>query len=450
MDEPGPLLQVFPLLGVLWVASLGLVIGSFLNVVIARVPHGQSVVKPRSRCPRCGHSLPWYENIPVFSWLALRGRCSGCREPISPRYPLVELMTGVLFVACLQRFGWTWELVSALVLVCLLIPLTFIDLEHWILPFALTLPGIVLGIVLAVPLGLERLRDAIIGAVVAYFVFWGMEWVGEKIFQQEALGGGDKYLLAMLGAFLTYKSLLGLVFLSSLQGALVGVVMLLVRGRAGPEYQPLGEGAPPGERPPQEVSPATPVSAAVGPELSPEATPAEGTGLSASPSAEGAQAPETTAAPMPAEVAAPAAPVPSEAAAAPIPSEAAAAPVPSEVAAAPAAPTPAAGPGETAAPVPSEVAAAPAAGPGETAAAPVPPESATPPLSSGTPVSPEGASPAAEASAEADEEEEDDWTPGPTNMPFGPWLAVAGLELMLLGPWLQQVLPRPISLFLVP
>ena len=103
----------------LWLAVLGLVIGSFLNVVIARVPHEESIVRPGSRCPRCGHALSWYENIPVFSYLALRGRCRSCKATISARYPLVEILTSVLFLACLRRFGWDYELAPALMLVTL-------------------------------------------------------------------------------------------------------------------------------------------------------------------------------------------------------------------------------------------------------------------------------------------------------------------------------------------
>lgn len=217
-----------------WLGLLGLAIGSFLNVVIARVPKEESIVRPPSRCPRCGHSLPWYENIPLFSYLALRGKCSSCKAPISPRYPLVELLTALLFLACLARFGWSWELARAIVLVGFLLPLTFIDLEHWLLPFSLTIPGLVLGLGLALPLGLEELRDAAIGAGIGFGTFWAMEWIGEKVFKKEALGGGDKWLLAMLGAFLTWRSLLGIILLSSIQGSVVGLVLLAVRGRAGP------------------------------------------------------------------------------------------------------------------------------------------------------------------------------------------------------------------------
>lgn len=226
---------------------MGLSVGSFLNVVIARVPHDESIVRPRSKCPKCGHQLPWYENIPVVSWLMLRGRCSGCQAPISPRYILVELLTGALFVACVPRFGLDWELVSALVFLSLLIPLIFIDAEHWILPFELTLPGIAAGVLLAVPRGQEAVMTAVGGAVAAFLTFRVLEFLGWAATGREALGAGDKYLLAMIGAQLGWKSLLGVILLSSLQGSVVGLVRLKLTGRAGPEKEP--EDPAPAERP---------------------------------------------------------------------------------------------------------------------------------------------------------------------------------------------------------
>jgi leader peptidase (prepilin peptidase) / N-methyltransferase len=148
----------------------------------------------------------------------LRGRCSACKKPISARYPAVELLTAVLFLACLTRFGWAYPLVPALTLVFLLIPLTFIDAEHWILPFELTLPGIVCGVLLSLPAGGLGLGPSLIGAAAGFLAFRVMEYVGWLFFRKEALGNGDKYLLALLGAFLGYRPLLGLLFLSSLQG----------------------------------------------------------------------------------------------------------------------------------------------------------------------------------------------------------------------------------------
>ncbi|WP_224243974.1 prepilin peptidase [Hyalangium gracile] len=335
-----------------WLFVLGLCVGSFLNVVIARVPHGESVVHPRSRCPKCGHSLSWYENIPLISWLALRGRCRNCKAPISIRYPLVELLVGLLFLACVRRFDFTWELVSALVLVSLLVPLTFIDLEHWILPFSLTIPGIVAGVALAVPRGMEALRDAALGAGVGFLAFRLMEYLGWKMFKKEALGGGDKFLVALLGAFLSWRALLGILFLSSLQGAVVGVLLIALTGRAGPRAEPEpGKQGTPGPEAPEAAAPEA---------AAPEEEPPE---------------PELT---MTWEFTKPGIPlwkrlllVPWCLLVQPIPDE-----------------------------------------------------------------------PKDEAG------EEIDWVPGKTNIPFGPWLALAGLELLLMTPWLARVLPPQFALLL--
>ncbi len=203
-------------------------------MVIARLPTGESVVRPRSKCPKCGRQLTWYENIPVISWLALRGKCSGCKAPISPRYVLVELLTGTLFLAAAERFGWDWDLVRALTFLVLLVPLIFIDAEHWVLPFELSLPGIVAGIVLAWPIGLPTFKAALIGASVGFMIFRTMEFVGWLVVGREALGAGDKFLLAMIGATLGWRPLLGVVLLSSLQGSIYGLIRIRITGRAGP------------------------------------------------------------------------------------------------------------------------------------------------------------------------------------------------------------------------
>jgi len=227
---PAPLEPVF--VGFLFFA--GLSIGSFLNVVIARVPEGLSVVSPRSRCPKCEQPIAWYDNVPVVSWLVLRGKCRGCGTPISPRYLLVELLTGLLFLAAWARFGWDWPLVLALVLLTFLIPLTFIDAERWILPFELTLPGIAFGLLVRIPLGLSPVLGGLKGAVLGYLVFRALEFFGWLAFRKEALGAGDKFLMALIGAFLSWRALLAVVFLSSLQGALFGLARLWLTGRAGP------------------------------------------------------------------------------------------------------------------------------------------------------------------------------------------------------------------------
>lgn len=250
----------------IWIAVIGLCVGSFLNVVIGRLPfdeenfdeptpvgfwqHVASAFRfsgrayrrlytpPHSHCPKCGHQIRWFENIPVVSWLALRGKCSNCKQPISPRYILVELLTGTLFVAMTTRYPFDWQLVSALTFLTFLIPLIFIDAEHWILPFELTLPGIAGGILLALPQGHDAFVTAVLGAGIAFLAFRVMEFLGWTATGREALGAGDKYLLAMIGAQVGWRALLGVVLLSSLQGAIVGIIRMRMTGRAGPSSPP--------------------------------------------------------------------------------------------------------------------------------------------------------------------------------------------------------------------
>jgi leader peptidase (prepilin peptidase) / N-methyltransferase len=213
---------------------LGAVVGSFLNVVIARVPRQISIVWPGSRCPKCGAALSWFENLPLLSWTVLQGRCRHCAAPISPRYPLVELLTAFLFVACLSRFGLSWALLRGLLLVSFLVPLAFIDLEHWVLPFVLTIPGAAVGLLSATLMGWSSLLECLIGAAVGFSFFLGLEVLLRLILRREALGAGDKWLVMLVGAFLGYRPLFGVLLLSNLQGALVGGALFLVHGRAGP------------------------------------------------------------------------------------------------------------------------------------------------------------------------------------------------------------------------
>lgn len=229
---------------------MGLSIGSFLNVVIARVPHDESIVRPRSKCPKCGKPLAWYDNIPVVSWLVLRGRCRNCKAPISPRYILVELLTGTLFMACLARFDWTWQLVPALTLVVVLVPLVFIDAEHWVLPFELTLPGIALAVLLRAPEGLAAVKTAALGVVAGFLLFRVMEFAGWAVTGREALGAGDKYLVAMVLGFLGWRAILGVVLLASLQAAVVGVVRMRLTGKAHEDAADADEEAEDDDEPP--------------------------------------------------------------------------------------------------------------------------------------------------------------------------------------------------------
>jgi leader peptidase (prepilin peptidase)/N-methyltransferase len=213
-------------------AAYGLVLGSFLNVVIYRLPRGMSLLRPRSHCPACGATVRWFDNVPVLSYLALRGRCRGCRAPISPRYPLVELLTGSLLAACAARFGVSVAAGEAMVLSLLLVPLAFIDLEHHLLPDVLTLPGIVLGLGFSAAGGLTPLADAAIGAAVGGALPYVVIVAYRAIRGIEGMGLGDVKLLAMAGAFLGWRGALLTIGLGSCVGAVFGIALIASgRGR---------------------------------------------------------------------------------------------------------------------------------------------------------------------------------------------------------------------------
>ena len=209
-------------------AWLGLAVGSFLNVCIHRIPLGQSVANPPSRCPSCGYRLRWYDNIPVLSYVLLRGRCRKCGGPISIRYPLVELLTLVLFLVHWWVFGWSALMVVRLAFACALLVLFAIDFEHHLLPNVITLPGIAVGLIVStvVPPGL---RDAAIGTLLGGGVLW---LIGEAYYRyagQEGMGGGDVKMLAMIGAFLGWKLVLVTLVLSSVAGSLIGMLVIALR-----------------------------------------------------------------------------------------------------------------------------------------------------------------------------------------------------------------------------
>ncbi len=209
-------------------ASLGLSIGSFLNVCIHRIPRGGSVVHPSSNCPHCGYVLRWIDNIPVFSYVMLGGRCRGCKAPISPRYPIIELVTMATFLAHYAVFGLDIMLVPRLVFACAMIVLFAIDLEHHLLPNAITLPGIVMGLAFSVFLP-PGLVDALIGTLLGGGILWG---IGEAYYRysgQEGMGGGDVKMLAMIGAFLGWKLVVLTLVLSSVLGSLVGLLVIALR-----------------------------------------------------------------------------------------------------------------------------------------------------------------------------------------------------------------------------
>ena len=214
----------------LFVALVGLVIGSFLNVCIYRLPRDQSVVWPASRCTACGREISWYENIPVLSWAALRGRCRTCGESISLMYPLIELLMAGVFVATYAVFGPAWLFAIRAVFGAAMIVLLVIDLQHQILPNEITLPGIVVGLAASV-VAEPGWRDALIGAAAGGGVLWLVAWGYERLRHQEGLGFGDVKMLAMIGAFLGWKLMLLTLVGASLLGSLTAGV-LMAAGRA--------------------------------------------------------------------------------------------------------------------------------------------------------------------------------------------------------------------------
>lgn len=211
--------------------TLGLLIGSFLNVCIVRWPAMESVVKPRSRCPRCGKLIASYDNIPVISWLLLGGKCRHCKLPIPIRYPLVELAVGVLWGVAAWHYGLTLEMLRAALFGTILIGIAMTDAREYIIPDEFSIGGTVIGLGLAFAGGSLPWLDALIGAAVGFVLLWIIAWLGAKMLGQEAMGGGDIKMMAMIGAFLGWPGVLLTLFL----GALLGTIIFLPMKLAGRE-----------------------------------------------------------------------------------------------------------------------------------------------------------------------------------------------------------------------
>ena len=209
----------------------GLIVGSFLNVCIYRLPRRQSVGWPASHCTSCDRALSWYENIPVVSWLVLRGRCRTCGERISAMYPVVEIVTGALFVAGYLIYGWTPLLAARLAFACAMVVLFAIDLRHHLLPNIITLPGIVIGFILSffLPPGWQA---SLIGLIAGGGVLFAIAEAYYRLRGIEGLGMGDVKMLAMIGAFLGWKLMLVTLVLASFVGSVIGVGVI-VTGRGG-------------------------------------------------------------------------------------------------------------------------------------------------------------------------------------------------------------------------
>lgn len=225
----GPLEPLFHV----YATVLGLCVGSFLNLCVARLPAGRSVVRPRSRCPACGQTLSWWENIPVLGYLWLRGRCRHCGERISPWHPAMELATAGLWLAAAVLYGATWVALQAAVFLSLLLAIAVVDGRHKLIPDPLSLGGLGAGLALALfPGGIGPLASAA-GAAVGFSILWLVSRAGEWLVDMPVMGGGDVKMLAMMGTFLGPAGVLMALFLASLAGALVyGPVALIRRERA--------------------------------------------------------------------------------------------------------------------------------------------------------------------------------------------------------------------------
>jgi leader peptidase (prepilin peptidase)/N-methyltransferase len=241
---------------------LGLLVGSFLNVVIHRLPQMMerdwqaqcrdylgkaaedqsplSLVRPASHCPHCGHKIRFYENIPVLSYLWLRGRCSACQHAISIRYPLIELLTAVTSALIAWHFGFGWQAASGLLLTWALIALSMIDTDHQLLPDSITLPFLWLGLTLSLFPVFADMRSSLIGAIAGYLSLWTVYQLFKLLTGKEGMGFGDFKLLALLGAWMGWQALPMIILLSSAVGAVLGGAMIAIQGRDRAQPIPFG------------------------------------------------------------------------------------------------------------------------------------------------------------------------------------------------------------------
>jgi leader peptidase (prepilin peptidase)/N-methyltransferase len=218
----------------------GALVGSFLNVCIHRLPLGQSVVFPASHCPHCEQPIPPYDNIPIVSYLVLRGRCRRCAAPISSRYPFVEALAGIAAVASVGAFGLTPHGVLTFAFLCALLVITFVDFDYQIIPDAISLPGIAVGLAAALVLGDPTWMASLIGILLGGGLLWGVAEAYHWLTGREGMGGGDIKLLAMIGAFLGWQAVPVTLMIASLSGTVIGVGLMLVQQRDGRTAIPFG------------------------------------------------------------------------------------------------------------------------------------------------------------------------------------------------------------------
>jgi leader peptidase (prepilin peptidase)/N-methyltransferase len=217
---------------------LGAAIGSFMNVCVHRLPHGESVVRPRSHCPSCGTDIPARDNIPILSWLLLRGRCRGCGERISLRYPLVELVSIGIWVGMALAYGPTLHALSGAVFFTLLLAIAITDARHYVIPDELSIGGLASGLTLAVvtelTTGMPTIVSSVVGAALGFLLLLGVGLVGDWVFKKPAMGGGDMKMMAMIGAYLGPIGAILTIFLGALAGSLIFGPISLKTGKMVP------------------------------------------------------------------------------------------------------------------------------------------------------------------------------------------------------------------------
>ena len=256
------LLRSSPTVVVVFSTLFGLMVGSFLNVVIHRLPkmmerewnnnicefQGQEIpaqtkytlVTPRSACPNCGHQISAFENFPIISWLMLGGKCKGCKAKISARYPLVEALTGALIGLVAHQYGYTSTTVFAFIFVFALIALTFIDFDTQLLPDDITLPLLWLGLVFNLNGGFTDIKSAVVGAIAGYLILWSVYWLFKIVTGKEGMGYGDFKLLAAIGAWFGWQMLPAVILLSSVVGAVLGMGLMFFKGKNRDFAMPFG------------------------------------------------------------------------------------------------------------------------------------------------------------------------------------------------------------------
>lgn len=217
-----------------YAALWGAAVGSFLNVCVARLPEGRSVVRPGSSCPSCGRAIAWRDNVPVLSFLLLGGRCRGCGERIPWRYPAVELASLAIWAGMALLYGPTWHALRGAILFSILLAIALIDARHYLIPDVLSVGGLAAGLALALLPGPPGLLAAVAGAAVGFLVLFGVGLLGERIFRKPAMGGGDVKMMAMVGAFLGPVGAMLTIFLGAVAGSIIFGPISLKTGRLVP------------------------------------------------------------------------------------------------------------------------------------------------------------------------------------------------------------------------